>query len=100
MIEIFSSIATQIAAEKLYKLCLPIKFVENNKCLYNYGSEYWKPYFHHMKKLEKVRDSKKKRIELIKRKIERVAGYRNKGEVEQYFDLIDEPSYLSNYLIY
>ena len=37
------------------------------------------------------------RKELIKRKIERVAGYRNKNEVEQYFELIDEPSYLSNY---
>ena len=35
--------------------------------------------------------------ELIKRKIERVGGYRDKSEVEQYFDLIDEPSYLSNY---
>ena len=37
------------------------------------------------------------REELIKRKIERVGGYRDKSEVEQYFDLIDEPSYLSNY---
>ena len=34
---------------------------------------------------------------LIERKIERVSGYRDKKEVEQYFDLIDEPSYLSNY---
>ena len=37
------------------------------------------------------------RKELIKRKIERVSDYRNKKEVEEYFDLIDEPSYLSNY---
>ena len=28
-------------------------FVENNKCLYNYGTEYHKPYFHHMEKLDK-----------------------------------------------
>lgn len=34
---------------------------------------------------------------LIERKIARVSGYRDKKEVEQYFDLIDEPSYLSNY---
>ena len=38
-----------------------------------------------------------KREELIKRKIERVANYRNKKEVEYYFDMIDEPSYLSNF---
>ena len=38
-----------------------------------------------------------KRKELIKRKIERVANYRNQEEVEAYFELIDEPSYLSNY---
>lgn len=31
----------------------PTTFVENNKCLYNYGTEYHKPYFHHMKKLDK-----------------------------------------------
>lgn len=29
----------------------PTTFIENNKCLYNYGTEYHKPYFHHMKKL-------------------------------------------------
>ncbi len=38
-----------------------------------------------------------KRDALIKRKIERVADYRDKKEVEDYFNLIDEPSYLSNY---
>tara|TARA_Y100001968_G_scaffold333948_1_gene401673 strand:- start:3954 stop:6803 length:2850 start_codon:yes stop_codon:yes gene_type:complete len=38
-----------------------------------------------------------KRENLIRRKIERVANYRDKKEVEDYFDLIDEPSYLSNY---
>ncbi len=38
-----------------------------------------------------------KREELIKRKVERVADYRNQREVEAYFNLIDEPSYLSNY---
>ena len=37
------------------------------------------------------------RDELIKRKINRVANYRNKSEVVDYFELIDEPSYLSNY---
>ena len=37
------------------------------------------------------------RSELIKRKIERVSSYRNKEEVLEYFNLIDEPSYLSNY---
>tara|TARA_A100001388_G_C28773266_1_gene505353 strand:+ start:175 stop:3027 length:2853 start_codon:yes stop_codon:yes gene_type:complete len=37
------------------------------------------------------------RKNLINRKIERVADYRNKKEVEDYFELIDEPSYLSNY---
>ena len=31
----------------------PATFVENNKCLYNYGTEYHKPYFDHMKKLNK-----------------------------------------------
>tara|TARA_R110002072_G_scaffold60435_3_gene153458 strand:- start:465 stop:2480 length:2016 start_codon:yes stop_codon:yes gene_type:complete len=31
----------------------PTIFVENNKCLYNYGTEYHKPYFHHMEKLDK-----------------------------------------------
>lgn len=31
----------------------PTTFVENNKCLYNYGTEYHKPYFQHMKKLDK-----------------------------------------------
>ena len=38
-----------------------------------------------------------KRDNLIRRKIERVADYRDKKEVEDYFNLIDEPSYLSNY---
>ena len=37
------------------------------------------------------------RDNLIKRKINRVADYRDKKEVEEYFDQIDEPSYLSNY---
>ena len=31
----------------------PTTFVENNKCLYNYGTEYNKLYFHHMEKLDK-----------------------------------------------
>ena len=31
----------------------PTIFVENNKCLYDYGTEYHEPYFHHMKKLDK-----------------------------------------------
>ena len=31
----------------------PTTFVETNKCLYNYGSEYNKPYFDHMEKLDK-----------------------------------------------
>lgn len=31
----------------------PISFIENDKCLYNYGFEYHKPYFEHMKKLDK-----------------------------------------------
>ena len=31
----------------------PTTFVENNKCLYNYGTEYHKPYFHHMEKIDK-----------------------------------------------
>lgn len=30
----------------------PTTFVENDKCLYNYGTEYHKPYFYHMKKLD------------------------------------------------
>lgn len=29
----------------------PTTFIENNKCLYNYGSEYHEPYFIHMNKL-------------------------------------------------
>ena len=32
----------------------PTTFVENNKCLYNYGSEYHMPYFVHMKKLHET----------------------------------------------
>jgi FkbM family methyltransferase len=31
----------------------PTTFVKDNKCLYNYGTEYHKPYFHHMKNLDK-----------------------------------------------
>lgn len=31
----------------------PTSFFENDKCLYNYGFEYHKPYFEHMRKLEK-----------------------------------------------
>lgn len=31
----------------------PTTFVENNQCLYNYGTEYHIPYFDHMKKLDK-----------------------------------------------
>ena len=30
----------------------PTIFIENNKCLYNYGNEYHKPYFNHMAKLD------------------------------------------------
>lgn len=30
----------------------PTTFIDNNKCLYNYGSEYHKPYFKHMQKLD------------------------------------------------
>lgn len=30
----------------------PITFVDNGKCLYNYGSEFHHPYFEHMKKLD------------------------------------------------
>ncbi len=30
----------------------PTKFIENNKCLYNFGSEYNKSYFEHMQKLD------------------------------------------------
>jgi FkbM family methyltransferase len=29
----------------------PTTFYENNKCLFNYGTEYWVPYFIHMNKL-------------------------------------------------
>jgi hypothetical protein len=29
----------------------PTTFIENNKCLYNFGSEYHEPYFEHMSKL-------------------------------------------------
>lgn len=32
----------------------PTSFFENDKCLYNYGFEYHKPYFEHMRKLEKT----------------------------------------------
>ena len=31
----------------------PTIFIENNKCLYNYGTEYHKPYFDHMLRLDK-----------------------------------------------
>jgi len=31
----------------------PTVFINNNKCLYNYGTEYHKPYFEHMLKLDK-----------------------------------------------
>lgn len=31
----------------------PTTFVENNICLYNYGTEYHNPYFEHMSKLDK-----------------------------------------------
>lgn len=31
----------------------PTTFVKYNKCLYNYGTEYHEPYFHHMDKLDK-----------------------------------------------
>ena len=31
----------------------PTIFIENNKCLYNFGTEYHKPYFKHMIKLDK-----------------------------------------------
>lgn len=30
----------------------PTTFIHDNKCLYNYGTEYHKPYFEHMKKLD------------------------------------------------
>jgi hypothetical protein len=30
----------------------PTIFIENNKCLYNYGNEYYSPYFQHMSKLD------------------------------------------------
>jgi hypothetical protein len=32
----------------------PTFFYENGKCLYNYGNEYWSPYFTHMKKLDDI----------------------------------------------
>jgi len=32
----------------------PTTFIENNKCLYNYGSEYHLPYFEHMSNLDKT----------------------------------------------
>jgi hypothetical protein len=31
----------------------PTVFINNNKCLYNYGTEYHKPYFEHMLKIDK-----------------------------------------------
>jgi hypothetical protein len=31
----------------------PTSFVEDNKCLYNFGTEYNRPYFEHMKRLDK-----------------------------------------------
>lgn len=31
----------------------PTKFIENNKCLYNYGREYHVPYFKHMQRMNK-----------------------------------------------
>ncbi len=31
----------------------PTTFIENNKCLYNYGREYHSPYFSHMLKMDK-----------------------------------------------
>ena len=31
----------------------PTTFIKDNKCLYNFGNEYHKPYFDHMKKLDK-----------------------------------------------
>jgi uridine kinase len=37
------------------------------------------------------------RKNLIERKIKRTAGYRDSRIVQNYFDFIDEPSYLSNY---
>jgi len=30
-----------------------ISFIENDKCLYNYSNEYYKPYFEHLEKLDK-----------------------------------------------
>jgi hypothetical protein len=30
----------------------PVTFIEDNKCLYNYGFEFWRPYFIHMSKLD------------------------------------------------
>ena len=32
----------------------PTTFIENNKCLYNYGSEYHVPYFEHMSRLDNM----------------------------------------------
>jgi FkbM family methyltransferase len=32
----------------------PTTFIEDNKCLYDYGFEYHKPYFYHMEKLNKM----------------------------------------------
>ena len=32
----------------------PTSFIKNNKCLYNYSTEYHKPYFDHMKKLDET----------------------------------------------
>lgn len=31
----------------------PTEFIKDNKCLYNYGTEYHKPYFNHMNRLSK-----------------------------------------------
>ena len=31
----------------------PTTFIDNDKCLYNWGIEYHKPYFHHMKRMHK-----------------------------------------------
>jgi hypothetical protein len=30
----------------------PTKFIRNNKCLYNFGNEYHRPYFEHMSRLD------------------------------------------------
>jgi len=42
----------------------PTKFIENGKCLYNYGTEYEMPYFIHMKKLNKNKVIKGKVIKI------------------------------------